>query len=96
MAEQLLRNGSKGPAVTELQELLTALEYDPGEVDGIFGPKTESAVRKLQADAGVVVDGIVGPKTWVAINEADKTEPTIRSGAKGTSTTAAPQQARAR
>jgi len=33
-------------------------------VDGIFGPKTESAVKAFQKKVKIGVDGIVGPKTW--------------------------------
>jgi peptidoglycan hydrolase-like protein with peptidoglycan-binding domain len=37
---------------------------DPGPIDGIFGPKTEAAVRAYQTDQGVESDGIVGDRTW--------------------------------
>jgi peptidoglycan hydrolase-like protein with peptidoglycan-binding domain len=36
-------------------------------VDGIFGPKTESAVRDLQQNENLSVDGIVGKQTWTAL-----------------------------
>lgn len=59
----LLRRGSRGPQVRDLQRRLTELRYSPGPVDGIFGPMTEQAVRAFQRDSGLVVDGIVGPRT---------------------------------
>lgn len=62
-----IRKGSTGTGVTLLQAILKNLGYpswDPGPVDGIFGPKTEHAVRNIQSDLGLVVDGIVGPVTW--------------------------------
>jgi N-acetylmuramoyl-L-alanine amidase len=48
---------------------LTAVGYDTGGVDGIFGPRTESGVRAFQRDYGLAVDGIVGPRTWQKIDE---------------------------
>lgn len=62
---RLLRRGSRGPEVAELQRILNA--WYPRTVnlavDGVFGPATEAAVRMLQHRAGLVVDGIVGPRT---------------------------------
>ncbi len=65
-----VRNGSRGQAVTMLQQLLTDFGYDPGGIDGEFGPDTESAVREFQtdlADIGLEIDGIVGQRTWAAL-----------------------------
>src|SRR3954453_17785412 len=53
-----LRLGSQGPDVVRVQ---SALAQAP---DGIFGSRTDAAVRIFQARNGLVVDGIVGPKTW--------------------------------
>src|SRR5436309_6796260 len=53
-----LRLGSQGPDVVRVQAAL-------GQVpDGIFGPRTDAAVRIFQARNGLASDGIVGPKTW--------------------------------
>ena len=83
MAEPLLKKGSIGEAVRQLQWALEELGYDPGEVDGIFGAKTESAVQAFQRDRGLDVDGIVGEITWLTIDEADTSNPTIRKGSTG-------------
>lgn len=53
--------------VLEVQCLLARLGYDPGPIDGVFGPRTESAVEKLQAAGDVIVDGVVGPRTWTLL-----------------------------
>ena len=83
MAEPTLKKGSKGQSVKDLQEALKALKYKPGTVDGVFGKKTEDAVKALQKAAGIEVDGVVGPLTWLNIDEADQSEPLLKKGSKG-------------
>jgi peptidoglycan hydrolase-like protein with peptidoglycan-binding domain/DNA invertase Pin-like site-specific DNA recombinase len=53
--------------VRALQRALRSLGWRPGPVDGLFGPRTESAVVRLQEAAGLRTDGIVGPQTRQAI-----------------------------
>ena len=66
----ILRRGSRGDNVRELQRQLTDLGYSCGVADGVFGAKTETAVKDFQRDHGLKADGIVGPLTWAAIDEA--------------------------
>lgn len=64
-----LRRGSRGAPVAELQRVLNA--WYPSTrlvVDGIFGQATETAVRRLQGAASLVVDGVVGPRTRAVLN----------------------------
>ncbi|WP_081412178.1 peptidoglycan-binding protein [Alicyclobacillus herbarius] len=67
---QTVRVGSHGSTVTYLQNTLNTLGYSCGKVDGVFGPKTLSAVKKFQSSHKLSVDGIVGPKTWAALKSA--------------------------
>lgn len=62
----VLRRGSFGDAVGQLQELLRAKGYDV-TIDNDFGPATELAVIHFQRSAGLVKDGIVGSNTWAAL-----------------------------
>ena len=62
-----LQQGSTGPAVVKLQELLKMRGFYTGKIDGIFGPITREAVVAFQGSAGLVQDGIVGIKTWTAL-----------------------------
>lgn len=62
-----LKRGSTGDEVRWLQETLSALGYSCGTADGIFGTKTEAAVRRFQAAQGLTVDGIAGVNTRAAL-----------------------------
>ncbi|MEU6162834.1 peptidoglycan-binding domain-containing protein [Streptomyces tanashiensis] len=65
----MVRKGDSGPTVSRLQTDLNIHGYPVGQVDGIFGKKTDAAVRKFQSEHDLVVDGIVGPATWGALEE---------------------------
>lgn len=66
-----LKIGPVEEAVRVVQRALHAAGYDPGPVDGIFGPRTAAAVRAFQRDRGLRVDGVVGPQTWRALVRED-------------------------
>ncbi len=53
----------RGDDVAWLQMRLGNLGFDPGRVDGIFGPKTYEAVKEFQANVALPTDGICGPTT---------------------------------
>jgi len=55
---QTIRQGSRGPLVQEVQEILGI-----APADGIFGPGTARLVKEWQSANGLVADGIVGPNT---------------------------------
>ena len=57
----ILRKGSKGVEVKELQGLLHLYQ------DGIFGALTEEAVIEFQKANGLTPDGIVGDNTWAKL-----------------------------
>jgi peptidoglycan hydrolase-like protein with peptidoglycan-binding domain len=64
--------GSTGYWVKKLQSYLNDGQWlgkpeQPLEVDGIYGPKTESVVSSFQRVAHLHVDGITGPQTWHAL-----------------------------
>lgn len=55
--------GSTGDEVKTLQKKLKELGYYKGEIDGIFGSQTQSAVKSFQRNVGITVDGIAGSQT---------------------------------
>jgi N-acetyl-anhydromuramyl-L-alanine amidase AmpD len=61
-ARRTMRRGDTGTDVAELQNALGV------EANGVFGPKTEAALREFQRTHRMVPDGIVGPKSWAAID----------------------------
>lgn len=66
---KVLKKGSKNNQVKTLQRILYAMGYALGSnpVDGVFGSKTDAAVRAYQKKHKLEVDGIVGEKTWVKL-----------------------------
>lgn len=78
--ERTINRGMRGDDVKKLQERLKQLGYDIGEtgVDGIYGPKTQAALKKFQEDYGLAIDGIYGKLSHAKMSEAlgigDETE----------------------
>ena len=68
----LLKVGSRGAAVQDVQKKLVALGYNVGSTgaDGIFGNATKNAVVKFQGSVRISKDGIVGSQTLAKLNEA--------------------------
>ena len=65
-----LRNGSTGSQVKNLQAALAENGYDVGNIDGVYGPKTEAAVEKYQRDHGLTTDGIAGKDTLGSLSSS--------------------------
>ena len=65
--QALSKYGSNGSEVRSIQEKLKRWGYYTGNVDGIYGSGTVSAVKKFQQKNGLSVDGIAGPKTLSAM-----------------------------
>lgn len=64
---QQIKSGSKGEVVELVQRMLNEKGYACGSADGIFGAKTESAVKSYQKAKGLSVDGIVGNNTYAKL-----------------------------
>jgi hypothetical protein len=59
--------GMRREIIFEIQQALAARGFDPGEIDGDYGPDTQAAVRDFQTAVGLLVDGAVGPETSEAL-----------------------------
>lgn len=57
----------RGDDISDLQRRLSALGFDVGKVDGMFGPDTAAALGQFQRAAGLAADGIAGPAALAAI-----------------------------
>lgn len=69
VALPILKRSSKGEEVKTLQRLLNAMKYTDSngkalDIDGVFGAKTEYAVKAFQKVEKISVDGMVGLDTW--------------------------------
>jgi lysozyme len=69
-SNEILKEGSKGVKVEQLQQILKTLNFDPGTIDGNFGNKTLVAVKQFQKQKGLDADGIVGIGTQKVLNNA--------------------------
>ena len=65
--EALSKYGSRGEEVKQIQTKLKRWGYYSGNVDGIYGSQTLSAVKWFQSKNGLVADGIAGKKTLEAM-----------------------------
>ncbi len=73
LGTKVLKNGSKGEAVKELQRLLNKVLNLGLKIDGKLGPKTIKVIKKWQKDHGLKDDGLIGAKTKAQMKaEAEK------------------------
>lgn len=64
---ELIRHGSTGPGVEDVERRLEALGYACGGDPSVFDRDTEAGVRAFQQQRGLIADGIIGPETWQAL-----------------------------
>ncbi len=81
----VLRQGSSGPDVQDLQQKLKDLGFDPDGVDGNFGPGTTAAVIAFQQSNGLQADGVVGPATLAVLQGANAASSPSAVGAETSS-----------
>lgn len=65
---RLMHGASSGENVRLLQATLKALGYDPGGLDGVYGPHTAAAVRNYQQDRNLPAEGVVRADTWAQLS----------------------------
>ena len=80
----VLKQGSKGSEVKEVQSRLKKWGYYKGSVDGVFGAQTRAAVIAFQKKNGLTADGIVGKATYQALGMNESYNALAGSGATQT------------
>jgi N-acetylmuramoyl-L-alanine amidase len=68
-----VRHPYVGDDVAGLQHRLIDMGFDPGRADGVFGPRTENALREFQRNVGLPADGACGPATFRALRQLART-----------------------
>jgi N-acetylmuramoyl-L-alanine amidase len=68
-----VRHPYVGDDVAGLQHRLTDMGFDCGRADGVFGPRTENALREFQRNVGLPADGTCGPATFRALRQLART-----------------------
>ena len=79
VTSQLLQRGMTGAGVSKLQQQLVAAKFmsvdDQRSGPGVYGPRTEAAVKRLQAYVGLPVTGIAAPSTLAALASGVRFQP---------------------
>ena len=83
VAAAVLRQGSTGGEVKEVQRRLKKWGYYSGAVDGIFGSGTKKAVISFQKKNGLTADGVVGKATYKALGMNDSYNVLAGQGGSG-------------
>ncbi|MFO1103318.1 MAG: peptidoglycan-binding protein [Methylocystis sp.] len=79
-----IKLGDTGDDVKRIQRVFARDKVlGPDDVDGVFGPRTEQAVKDFQQSNGLTVDGIVGPITWSHVHPYREASPTLQAGSTG-------------
>lgn len=65
------KRGSSGSVVKQIQTNLKNWGYYTADVDGVYGSRTEEAVKRFQQRNGLTADGIAGPQTLKALGISD-------------------------
>src|SRR4051812_21431619 len=78
IGSRALRSGHRGWDVAALQFALETHGFPCGAVDGGFGARTVSAVKRLQTFAGLSADGVAGPATLAALSRPPVRAPALR------------------
>ena len=73
ISDVTLSRGKVGREVADVQQRLSRLGIAELAVDGVFGARTEQALRQFQRIRGLPADGVVSPETWRALVEAGYT-----------------------
>jgi peptidoglycan hydrolase-like protein with peptidoglycan-binding domain/cell division septum initiation protein DivIVA len=63
----ILHGATSGEDVAQAQQALANAGFNPGDIDGVYGPQTARAVRRFQEERNLAADGVVGPTTWSAL-----------------------------
>ncbi len=81
---EVLRRGSRGSMVSALQTALKAAGHDPGSIDGVFGTRTETALKAFQKASGLPETGVADALTWLVLAPyIDYTNVMLRRGSTG-------------
>jgi peptidoglycan hydrolase-like protein with peptidoglycan-binding domain len=81
-----LQQGSRGEEVRKMQQALLDAGFDPGPIDGIFGPKTASAVKAYQSSQSMVVNGVYDDYVKGFLEGDPAVEGTTQDGVAGDQT----------